>query len=323
MTRWKQSVSATTAVFGFALALCAGVLLSPSASAQPADANAAIDSHYRDKGGTSSPLGQKIGEPYELGPNGAAQDYQGGKIIYSPDTGAKVMYGAILDKYLSLGGPTIDIGYPTNDESDAPVAGTARFSEFSAKDGATIEWSPQHGAWLVRGPIRTAWSHLRATDGVLGSPATDTMVADGVYSQSFRGQNGTPVEVRWSQDGGFVTNPPDIANQLRGLDVSVPGAAPGSVVAGNASEQNSTAQGNDSDSNSKWWALPVGLVIACAAGGLAGLIGGGSGGGRTAPRQTTPAATGSASARSAANHETLGGAHRATPSELGGRSGGA
>ncbi|WP_405494090.1 LGFP repeat-containing protein [Nocardia sp. NBC_00511] len=265
MTHWRKSLRGAAVLTGLLLASGTGLLLGPVATAQPSGAQAAIDAHYQDKGGASSPLGQKSGAAYTFGPEGAAQDYQGGKIIYSAGTGAKVMYGAILDKYLALGGADAGLGYPTNDESDAAVAGTARFSEFSAPDGATIEWSPQNGAWLVRGPIRTAWSHLHATDGVMGAPMGDTTLANGVYSQMFRGQGGDPVQVQWSQAGGFVTTPSDIAGQLSGLDVATPGAPPGASVAAAAS--------SGSSSRGMWWALPIGLVIAAAAGGLAALIG--------------------------------------------------
>ncbi|MBF6333106.1 LGFP repeat-containing protein [Nocardia transvalensis] len=285
MGQWKKTVSALAGL-GCAATLSVGMLLGPPVSAQPAGADAAIDAHYREKGGASSPLGEKVGEPYAFGPGGAAQDYRGGKIIYSPDTGAKVMYGAILDKYLALGGPDAGLGYPKNDESDAPVAGTARYSEFSAADGATIQWSPQNGAWLVRGPMRTAWSHLHATDGVLGSPMTDTTVADGVYSQTFSGQNGSPVEVRWSQADGFATVPPEIAGQLAGIDVSTPGPAPGEAAApAPADDQANTAPAHES--NAKWWALPIGLLIAAIAGAIAAMLVRGSSGGRDTRTTTT------------------------------------
>lgn len=264
MTGWRRSFAGAAACA--ALILGAGALVGPAAGAQPAGAESAIDDHYRDKGGASTPLGEKVGGVYAFGPDGAAQDYRGGKIVYSPDTGARVMYGAILDKYLALGGADAGLGYPTNDESDVAVAGTARFSEFSAPDGATIQWSPQNGAWLVRGPIRTAWSHLDATDGVLGAPTSDTTLANGVYSQSFTGQNGEPVQISWSEADGFVTVPAAIAGQLGGLDVSAPGAPPGDSMA------TGPAATTGSDSAAKWWALPIGLLIAAAAGGLATLV---------------------------------------------------
>ncbi|WP_327145853.1 LGFP repeat-containing protein [Nocardia sp. NBC_01327] len=326
MKRWKGSITRTAAALGLFAASCTGVLLAPTASAQPAGADAAISAHYSEKGGASSPLGEKVGAVYAFGSDGAAQDYSGGKIVYSPETGAKVMYGAILDKYLALGGADAGIGYPTNDESDAPVAGTARFSEFSAADGATIEWSPQNGAWLVRGPIRTAWSHLHATDGALGAPASDTTLANGVYSQTFRGQNGTPVDIRWSQADGFVTVPPDIATQLSGLDVSAPGAPPGASVATPEQSSGTAADTSSSgSSNKKWWALPIGLVIAAAAGGLAAMVTrGGRGGGSGTPR---PASTGMPAAKApamagagamgagAGMMGTAHGSHLATPRE--------
>ncbi|UGT44921.1 hypothetical protein LTV02_16625 [Nocardia yamanashiensis] len=263
MTHWRKSLFSATVVLGVCGSWSTGLLAGPVATAQPADAQAAIDAHYQDKGGASSPLGQPAGEVYAFGPDGAARNYQGGEIVYSPETGAHVMYGAILDKYLALGGPDAGLGYPTNDESDAAVAGTARFSEFSAPDGATIEWSPQHGAWLVRGPIRAAWSKLDATDGPMGAPMSDTAVADGVYSQTFRGQNGDPVQISWSRDGGFVTVPPDLAGRIGDIDVSAASEPPGSAAAGS---------GDGTESASKWWALPLGLAIAAVAGMIAAMV---------------------------------------------------
>lgn len=313
MKSLKKSLSAVAFAGGLIATFGAGVLLSPGAGAQPADADAVITAHYEEKGGASTPLGEKVGAVYAFGPDGAAQDYRGGKIVYSPETGAKVMYGAILDKYLALGGASTDIGYPVNDESDAPVAGTARYSEFSAADGATIQWSPQNGAWLVRGPIRTAWSHLKATDGPLGNPTSDTTVADGVYSQTFSGQHGNPVQVRWSEADGFATVPPEIAGEPRGLDVSAPGAAPGSVVTGGDPEPATQAApdgDSGSSSNAKWWALPIGLVIAAVAGLLAAMVGRGRGE-HGASGRGTPVPAGSAGTA-----QPRGGSHVATPQQV-------
>lgn len=314
MTKWKEIL---TPIVGVAAAACASVLFLSPVTAQPPGADAAINAHYDEKGGISSPLGEKVGAIYEFGPNGAAQDYAGGKIIYSPDTGAKVMYGAILDKYLALGGANSDIGYPTNDESDAPVAGTARFSEFSAKDGATIHWNPPNGAWLVQGPIRTAWTHLHATDGVLGTPATDTTVADGTYSQTFRGQDGNPIDIRWNSAEGFVTNPPEIASQLTGLDVSVPGAPPESALSPASPDAHAGVTGVDTtdNSNSKWWALPLGIVIAAAAGGLAALVTGRRSGRGEAATTGASRGTSTPSAAAAPNARATAGSHLATSRE--------
>lgn len=319
MTRWKNSVFTVGAAFGLFAAAGLGLLASPVA-AQPADAGAAIDAHYNEKGGANSPLGQKVGEVYAFGSNGAAQDFQGGKMIYSPDTGAKVMYGAILDKYLALGGADAGLGYPTNDESDAPVAGTARYSEFSASDGATIEWSPQGGAWLVRGPIRTAWSHLHATDGMMGAPISDTTVANGVYTQRFAGQNGAPVDISWSAADGFVTAPPEIAAQLSGLDVSVPGAAPGGAVVTPAPESGVAVTDSGSSSAARWWALPIGLAIAAVAGGLAALLTKGMRGAHRADAGSSGARTAYGTAAAAGTTATAqmrrAGSHLASAAEL-------
>ena len=116
----------------------------PAAVATPSvDAANAIDAKYTSFGGAGSLLGTPIAAAVDVGA-GAERDYSGGVIYYSKDSGAKVMYGAILDRYKALGGPMGDLGFPTNDESDAGN-GVARFNDFTAPGGASIYWSPRMG----------------------------------------------------------------------------------------------------------------------------------------------------------------------------------
>ena len=67
-------------------------------------------------GGDTSPLGARKGDVYPLG-DGFALDFDGGKMFYTTATGAKFVYGPILDKYEQLGGPVgSDLGFPTINE---------------------------------------------------------------------------------------------------------------------------------------------------------------------------------------------------------------
>ena len=54
-------------------------------------------------GGDTSPLGARKGDVYPVA-DGFALDFDGGKMFYTTDTGAKYVYGPVLDKYESLGG---------------------------------------------------------------------------------------------------------------------------------------------------------------------------------------------------------------------------
>ena len=69
-------------------------------------------------------MGPGDGGVYPIG-GGFGQNYAGGKIFFTPDTGAHIMGGAILEKYESLGGPAdSDLGFPTIDEGPGRVART-------------------------------------------------------------------------------------------------------------------------------------------------------------------------------------------------------
>jgi hypothetical protein len=112
-------------------------------------------------GGSASPLGAPIGTAVDVA-GGAEQGYQGGVIFYSPDASAKIMYGEILKKYRSLGGPAFDLGFPTNDESDVGD-GVGKFNDFTRSGGGSIYWSPASGAFVVNGKVLEAWRASGAT----------------------------------------------------------------------------------------------------------------------------------------------------------------
>ncbi|MEU0542258.1 hypothetical protein ABZ319_20540, partial [Nocardia sp. NPDC005978] len=176
-----------------------------------------ITQKYDQAGGSSSPLGNPVGEAVEVA-GGASRDYQGGAIFYSEPNGAHVMYGVILNEFRELGGPASDLGFPTNDESDTSgVAG--RFNNFAAPDGAAMYWTPQQGAWVVRGPILAAYRQLDGPAGQLGFPTAAAAVnGDGATVQKFSGDNGA-AEITWSAERGFSTVPGSLAAGLAGLQL--------------------------------------------------------------------------------------------------------
>ncbi|MBA3418465.1 MAG: transglycosylase family protein [Geodermatophilaceae bacterium] len=99
------------------------------------------------------------------------QVYQGGRMYWSPSTGAHALFGAILNKYLSSGGhPTR--GLPTTDELAASGGGT--YNDFSLN--YSIYWSKYSKAHNVGGAIRAKWRALGAT-ATHGYPVTDELAA--------------------------------------------------------------------------------------------------------------------------------------------------
>jgi uncharacterized protein with LGFP repeats len=195
------------------LAVAMAALLAPVAAAQPdADANAAISAAWDATGGDGGTLGPKNGDVYPVG-KGFGQNFAGGKIFFTPATGAHVMQGAILEKYESLGGPAdSDLGFPTIDEGPGR-APDSRNTTFSASDKPVIFFTPATGARVVRGPINAAWDKLGGSAGVLGVPAEDEVYRGDVVSQKF-----TAGELTYDiRKKTFTTVPPELAAQLSGL----------------------------------------------------------------------------------------------------------
>ena len=136
----------------------------------------AILAHYNQLGG-SGYLGEVLGAEYAV-PGGRAQDFAGGRIYWSPATGAHEVQGAILAHYLALGGPSSALGLPSTDESPSADSG-GRYNDFS--HGGAVYWSPRFGAHEVHGAIDVKWSALGWEMGVHGYPVTDEQPsADGI-----------------------------------------------------------------------------------------------------------------------------------------------
>ncbi|MEO8814822.1 MAG: hypothetical protein ABI307_14490, partial [Mycobacterium sp.] len=231
------------AVLG-AAATVAVVLSVQTAGATPdGDAQDAITAAWQAAGGDTSTLGAPKGDVYPAGA-GFVQDFAGGKMFFTPDTGAKAMYGAILEKYESLGGAVNgDLGFPNIDEVPGLSSPDSRVITFAAPDNPVIFWTPEHGAHSVRGPINAGWDKLGSSTGALGVPVGDESYAGSVVAQKFSAgelsfDNATKT---------FTTVPPDLTVQLADLQVQLdPTAAIGDAwrAAGGASGSLGAKQGD-------------------------------------------------------------------------------
>jgi uncharacterized protein with LGFP repeats len=195
--------------------MAAALLVAPLAAATPeGDADAAITQAWDAGGGPTGPLGIKDGGVYPAG-TGFGQNFAGGKIFFTPETGAHAMRGAILDEYQSLGGPADgDLGFPTIDEGDGKAPGS-RNTTFSAADRPVIFWTPDTGARVVRGAINAAWDRLGGSAGVLGVPTDDEAHSGDRISQTFSGG-----QLAWDRKTkAFSTTPPELADQLVNLEI--------------------------------------------------------------------------------------------------------
>lgn len=178
-------------------------------------AHDAITAAWQAAGGDGSPLGAPQGDVYPAGA-GFAQDFAGGKMFFSPPTGAKALYGAILDEYVSMGGPA-DMGFPNIEEVPGLASPDSRVVTFSGAGNPVVYWTPDHGAHVVRGPINAAWDKLGSSTGVLGVPVGDESYDGATVTQKFSGG-----ELSFNgATKAFATVPPDLAAQLADLQVQV------------------------------------------------------------------------------------------------------
>jgi len=127
----------------------------------------AIAVSYDQSGGPAGPLGLPTTEELDAGGQARSSAFQGGRIIWSPDTGAHPVTGAALAHLDALGGFGGFLGLPVSDL----VAVTAAASRQSFRGGQI--YVSGNNAESVRGLILGSYLALGGPTGSLGLPVSD------------------------------------------------------------------------------------------------------------------------------------------------------
>lgn len=170
-----------------------------------------IGDRYDSLGGPARYLGLPTTDEVAV-PGGRLSSFQGGRIFWSPATGARSVVGIVGARYDALGGPGGPLGLPTTDEL-AVVGGRA-----SSFRGGRIAWSPTTGAHAVTDPVLAYYDAQGGAAGFLGLPVDDLAApTPAVQAQTFTGghayvQGGQALSVRGAIDAryqalGGVTGP--------------------------------------------------------------------------------------------------------------------
>ena len=126
--------------------------------------------------------------------SGVYQMYEGGAIIWSPNTGAHVSTGGIRNVWASSGFENGPLGYPTSNE----ITGLKNGGVYQMYEGGAIVWSPSTGGFISMGGIRTTWASTGYEGGRLGYPTTNEYsTGGGSVAQNYQG--GT---IKWSPTTG-------------------------------------------------------------------------------------------------------------------------
>jgi uncharacterized protein with LGFP repeats len=143
----------------------------PTTGAQPV--YGLIRNHWSAIGWERSPLGYPTSAEADTHDRrGRYQLFEGGSMVWAPETGAHAVYGEVLARYGALGGSAY--GYPTNDPTKTPD-GIGRFQHYrdlGQRTDRSIYWSPATGAHEVFGLIRERWSQLGWERSHLGYPTS-------------------------------------------------------------------------------------------------------------------------------------------------------
>ncbi|UGT71087.1 esterase [Nocardia gipuzkoensis] len=146
-------------------------------------------------------LGECLTAEYAVA-GGTAQDFKGGRVFFTPGSGAYPVGGVLATGYQAAGGPAGPLGLPTGAER-ALEDGRGRLQTFQH---GSLYWTPQTGAQVVRGAILDEWGKQGFERGPAGYP-----VAPEIKTPSRDGA------VQAFENGPFYYSPSTGVHHVQGL----------------------------------------------------------------------------------------------------------
>lgn len=143
----------------------------------------AIRQAYGQQGYEKGRLGFPTSNEYVVAGGGVMQDYQGGRIIWSPSLGSHYLFGSIGALYNTWGGSGGQLGFPTGEET-ALKTGSGAVQTF---EKGAIYWSPASGTFVSAGAIRQGYAAQGYETGRLGYPTSNEYAAGTGYLQDYQG----------------------------------------------------------------------------------------------------------------------------------------
>jgi len=102
-------------------------------------------------------------------PGGRAQNFEHGRIFWSPGTGAVLVKGKVDEAYKKMGSSGSVLGLPVDEEHKTHDK-RGYYQDFQ---GGRLYWSFQNGAHWVRGTILDKYRQMGYTSGKLGWPTSN------------------------------------------------------------------------------------------------------------------------------------------------------
>ncbi|MDY3128159.1 MAG: alpha/beta hydrolase-fold protein [Corynebacterium sp.] len=119
-------------------------------------------------------IGKCVNNEYDIA-KGKAQDFATGTAYWSPETGARALFGRINARYAAIGGPNSWLGFPITGENTAPD-GRGRFVHF---ENGSIYWTPETGAFAITKKMMETWGANGFENGDLKYPTGPVTDVDG------------------------------------------------------------------------------------------------------------------------------------------------